>query len=105
MHNVVNGQTYFKNLAAFTPQDFKSMFGHFTTLCMKGLIHLNSMFVSYEMLCAIWYHLYNFKNVKKTHGGVLLLVKSQALLQVTLLHGCFHVSETVQIAPMLEDYI
>ena len=27
------------------------------------------------MLCAIWYHLYNLKNVKNTHGGVLLLVK------------------------------
>ena len=22
------------------------------------------------MRCAIWYHLYNFKNVKNTHGGV-----------------------------------
>ena len=31
------------------------------------------------MLCAIWYHLYNLKNVKNTHGGVLLLVKLQAL--------------------------
>ena len=31
----------------------------------------------YEMLCAIWYHLLNFKN---THGGVILLLK------VTLLH-------------------
>ena len=29
------------------------------------------------MLCAIWYHLYNLKNLKKTHGGVLLLVKLQ----------------------------
>ena len=28
--------------------------------------------------CAIWYHLYNFKNVKNTHGGVLILVKLQA---------------------------
>ena len=28
--------------------------------------------------CAIWYHLYNFKNVKNTHGRVLLLVKLQA---------------------------
>ena len=28
--------------------------------------------------CAIWYHLYNLKNVKNTHGGVLLLVKLQA---------------------------
>ena len=32
-----NGQTYFKNLAVSTPQDFKNMFGHFLTLCMKGL--------------------------------------------------------------------
>ena len=36
---------------------------------------LNSLYV---MRCAIWYHLYNFKNVKKTHGGVLTLVKLQA---------------------------
>ena len=28
----------------------------------------------YVVCCAIWYHLYNFKNVKNTHGGVLLLV-------------------------------
>ena len=26
------------------------------------------------MRCAIWYHLYKLKNVKNTHGGVLLLV-------------------------------
>ena len=38
------------------------------------------------MLCAIWYHLYNFKKMKNTHGGVLLLVKLQA--KVTLLRGC-----------------
>ena len=30
------------------------------------------------MRWAIWYHLYNLKNVKNTHGGVLLLVKLQA---------------------------
>ena len=31
-----------------------------------------------------------FKNMKSTHGGVLLLVKKPAtLLKVTLLHGCF----------------
>ena len=44
------------------------------------------------MFCALWYHLYNLKNMKNTHGGVLLLVKLQALacnfLKVTL-HGCF----------------
>ena len=39
------------------------------------------------MFCAIWYHLHNFKNLKYTHGGVLLLVKLQAL--ATLLNGCF----------------
>ena len=32
------------------------------------------------MLCAIWYHFYNLKNVKNTHGRVLLLVKLQAIL-------------------------
>ena len=35
------------------------------------------------MRCAIWYHLYNLKNAKNTHGGAVLLPK------VTLLHGCF----------------
>ena len=28
--------------------------------------------------CAILYHLYNFKNVRNTHGGLLLLVKLKA---------------------------
>ena len=32
------------------------------------------------MLCAIWYHWSNLKNVKNTHGGVLLLVKFQTLV-------------------------
>ena len=27
----------------------------------------------YVIFCAIWYHLYNLKNVKNTHGGVTLL--------------------------------
>ena len=31
-----NRQIHFKNLAVFTPQDFKSMFGHFLTLCIKS---------------------------------------------------------------------
>ena len=33
---------------------------------------------TYVVICAIWYHLFNLKNVKCTHGGVLLLVKLQA---------------------------
>ena len=32
----------------------------------------------YVLRCAIWYHLYNLKNVKNTHEGVLRLVKLQA---------------------------
>ena len=30
------------------------------------------------MFCGIWYHLYILKNVKNSHGGVLLSVKLQA---------------------------
>ena len=30
------------------------------------------------MFCMIWYHLYNFKNVKNTRGGKFLLIKLQA---------------------------
>ena len=44
------------------------------------------------MRCAIWYHLYNLRNVKNTHGGVLLSVKLQVKacnFTVTLFHGCF----------------
>ena len=32
----------------------------------------------YVVRCAIWYHLYYLKNVKNTHGGLLLLVKLEA---------------------------
>ena len=32
----------------------------------------------YVMRCASWYHLYNLKNIKNAHGGVLLLVTLQA---------------------------
>ena len=32
----------------------------------------------YVMFCSVWYLLYNLKNVKNTHGVVLLLVKLQA---------------------------
>ena len=39
-----NGKAYFKNLVAFTLQDFKSMFGHFSTLCAKGFTLFVPMF-------------------------------------------------------------
>ena len=41
---------------------------------------VSSFCVLYVVRCAIWYHLYNLKNVKKTHGGVLLLVKLQQMV-------------------------
>ena len=44
--------------------------------------------ITYVICCTICYHLCNSKNVKNTHGGVLLFVKLQAL-KVTFLHGCF----------------
>ena len=31
-------------------------------------------------LCAIWYHLYNSKNVKNTRGGMSLSVKLQTYI-------------------------
>ena len=44
--------------------------------------------------CAIWYHLQNFKNVKNTHGGVLILVKLQAINAWNIfgrnMHGIMH---------------
>ena len=41
----------------------------------------------YVMRCAIWYRLYNLKNVKNAHGGVLLVVKLQ-LQSAALLKSC-----------------
>ena len=51
-------------------------------LCSVSMYHFNVSVLSIwtdEILSAIMYHLYNFKNVKNTHGGVLLLIKFQAL--------------------------
>ena len=46
------------------------------------------------MPCAIWYHLYNLKNVKYTNGGVLNFAKSN-----TPSMGVFHDFEIVQVVP------
>ena len=35
---IKNGQEYFNKPVMFTPKDFQSMFGYFSTLYMKGLI-------------------------------------------------------------------
>ena len=47
-------------------------------LARDWLIHLWTMFPSYEMRCVICYYFYNLKNMKNTHGCVLLLIKLQA---------------------------
>ena len=43
-------------------------------------VHLKgaNMEIHNVMLCVIWYHLYNLKNMENTHGGVLRLVKLQS---------------------------
>ena len=56
------------------------------------------------MVCAIWYHLHNFKNVKNTHGVVLLLVKLQASVcnfteNNTPPWVFFHIFKIVQMVP------
>ena len=43
----------------------------------------------FETLCAIWHRSNSQQNVKNIHGAVFFSVKLQALLIVTLLHGCF----------------
>ena len=35
------------------------------------------------MRCAIWYHLYNLKNMKNTHGGVLVKLQAKAIILKT----------------------
>ena len=43
-----NGRTYCKNFAVLTPQDFKSIFNHFSILYMKGLtVGLINIFLSH----------------------------------------------------------
>ena len=48
----------------------QSLFLHFDSSQLQNFIHV--------VLCAIWHHLYNLKNVENTHGGKLILVKLQA---------------------------
>ena len=52
------------------------------------------------MFCAIWYHLYNLKNVKNTHEGVLLLVyyyntPPWVLFTVLKLHKWYQIAQNI----------
>ena len=70
-----------------------SMFDHSVGLALKGitftkrtLVNLNNCYCMKKnvMLCAIWYHFFNLKNVKSTPRKVQLLVKLQpAVCNVT----------------------
>ena len=44
-----NGQIYFENLTVKTLQHFKSMFGHFSTLCLKELGNKNRKKLSVQI--------------------------------------------------------
>ena len=49
------------------------------TQCLAQLKSVGLRHIAYiVMRCAIWYNLYNLKNAKDTHGGVLILLKLQA---------------------------
>ena len=43
----------------------------------------NKFIDKYETRCEVWYHSYYLKNVKNIHGGLLLLVKLQALAYIS----------------------
>ena len=57
----------------------KGLFKQFTVLGkLIKTSKIDAVSNLYETFHAIWYHLYDLKNVKNTHGGVLPLVKLQA---------------------------
>ena len=52
------------------------------------------------MRCTICYHLYNFKNVKNTHGGVLPLVNLQADIYIYIyIHTQLYTVEQETVFP------
>ena len=90
-------QVYVHPVALFTivdsyerrNEDARRVVGTLLGTSTNGIVEIRSCFTVphietqeevelYETLCAVWYHLYNLKNVRNTHGGVLLLVKFQA---------------------------
>ena len=66
----------------------------------KSTMENLNFFVSYEMLYAIMYHLLNLKNVKNTHGGVLLLVTrgntpSWTFFMFFILHKWYQIAQNI----------
>ena len=55
--------------------DFAKIVENLSLIINQSLMHYGlTKLKTNETLCAVWYHLYNLKNVKKTHGEMLLLV-------------------------------
>ena len=59
--------------------------------------------IIFEMLCVIWYRLYNFNNMKNTHGGMLLLLKLQALAFLAFfnLHKWYQIAQCITFKDLL----
>ena len=102
------GTGYVKKDINWIIEGSTSIFWVMTIICSGKVIILNCGKWSTEthlgfchtsvMRSTIWYHLYNSKNVKNTHGGVLILVKLQAsacnvfkLVQMVLNHATQHI--------------
>ena len=77
----------FKILLMYHMEDFIALFILFSywkrQMALLLQLHCSPIekdkcLMAYLMLCEMWYHLSNLKNVKNTHGRVLLLVKLQA---------------------------
>ena len=50
--------------------------GEKTENCLSPKAYKSELLLEWaNKLCAIWYHLYNLKHVKNTHGEVLLFIK------------------------------
>ena len=78
----------FSQFSPFITETILSLFKYYQEAFRKVLQIIKFFFISHQtkgdefpqshrkkalvMFCAIWYHLYNLKNVKNTHGGVLL---------------------------------
>ena len=83
----VNGSFWTQNYIVSFSYVIVLQLGSIVTLFLFRLTRTkNFLFGLNEMLCAILYHLDNFKNLKSAHGGVELLVKSQVFFTVFKLY-------------------
>ena len=70
-------------LVLFTGNTIYVLLSHFVT-CKLLFVFIEMCrhkdeFVAYKTFCVIWYHLYNLKNVKKTHGRSVIFCKLTGL--------------------------